>query len=185
MIKIKRYSALFKKRVNIRLTFLKKRSLLFEKYLPKKNFRLRKFKKKKYTNYRVNVLDLYKKKKKMVYDNRNFLRVFFNKKTLKKQFKLSKYIINFLNKNSLQILNDLEFRLEFVLIKSHFFDNTVDSNYFIKNGFVIVNNKILTNPLYLVKSNDIIRLKKDKSYFYYIYYRNNLNNAFYMSKKLN
>ena len=69
------------------------------------------------------------------------------------------------------------------MIKSHFFNNINDSEFFIKNGFVVVNNKVCTNINEIINFGDIVRLTT--RFNYYFFYRKNLNKSLKMSKKIN
>lgn len=190
IIKLKRLSGLFKKKLNLRITVLKKRSMIFNNIL-KNKFYKKKFKKKnkhfkkrfKFYNYRVSNIEMKKKRKLVFFENRKMIRIFLKNKSLKKQNKLSSYIINLLNLNSKNLLNFFEFRLNIILIKSHFFNNIEDSNFFIKNGFISVNNTTTYDTNFLVKTNDIIKFKNKHQY--YLFYRNNINKSLFSLKKLN
>jgi len=63
------------------------------------------------------------------------------------------------------------------------FNNIEDSNFFIKKGFVSINNFTVYNVNCVVKTNDIITFKNKHQY--YLFYRNNINNSIFSLKKLN
>ena len=119
----------------------------------------------------------------MFFENRKIISVFLKKKSLKKQNKLSSYIINLLNFNSKDLINLFEFRLNVILIKSHIFNNLEDSNFFINSRFIFINKNCIFNCNYTVKSNDLIEIKS--KYQYYFFYRNSINNSLFSLKKLN
>lgn len=119
----------------------------------------------------------------MFFENRRIIRFFLKNKFLKKQNKLTTYLVNILKLDTKSILNFFEFRLNIILIRCHYFDNLRDSNFFIKKGFISINNEITFDTECLVKHQDLIKLINKKQY--YIYYRRNINNALYSSKKIN
>jgi hypothetical protein len=190
IIKSKRTSGLFKKKFKMRTTLLKRRSLLFF-FLEKKNIKKRYkkkilyniFRKKKIHSYRILYINLYNKIKSMFAENRKILKFFIKKKNLNRQNRLNKYIINFLNKNSKTLINSFEYKLSNILIKSHFFNNSNDSDFFIKNGYININNCVCTDVNKLINFGDIIKL--NTRFNYYFFYRKNLNKSLKMSKKIN
>lgn len=107
-----------------------------------------------------------------------------NRKILKNIFKKNKKIENHMNKflkkisktNLLNYLNTFEFSLLNVLLNSGFFLNKNDIFFFIKNKYVYINNKVITNINYEINKGDIINLCYNKYYFFlYRKYLNNLN----------
>lgn len=188
IIKIKRLTGLFKRKVNFRMTFLKKRSFLFKKVSGyKDNFKKNKFKisryfKKKY-NYRVFNINVHKNRRSIFFENREIIKLFLKNKFIKRQNKLNSYLVSLLGKNSRNLLNCFEYKLSTVLIKSHFFNNLDDSVFFIKNGFVFVGVIAIHNPNYIVKLKDNIKLVFKQHY--YIFYKNSLNDSIFALKKLN
>lgn len=180
IIKLKRLSGLFKKRIHTRISVLNRRASLFRFFFNKKK---KFFRKKKFRDYRVNNLDLSIKKKLIFFENRKIIRVFLKKKNLKRQNKLNSYLVGFLSKKTKFLLNWFEFRLNIILIKSHFFNNLVDSNFFIKNGFVLVNGSANYDINYNIKINDIIKILNKK--YYYNLYKTSLNDSIFSLKKLN
>ena len=81
------------------------------------------------------------------------------------------------------MINLFEYKLSNILIKSHFFNNNNDSNFFIKKGFIAVNSKICKDINKVVNFGDIIKLTA--KFNYYFFYRKNLNKSLKMSKKIN
>lgn len=191
IIKSKRLTGLFKRKLNIRLSFLKKRSFLFfflETLKKKKEFFKKKRKRKllfkrRFKNKKIININLNTRVKSIFYENRNIFRCFFKKKNLKRQNKFNKYSINFLNKTSKILLNKFEFKLSNIVIKSHFFSNLNDFLFFMKKGFINVNGLPIIDSDFIVNFNDIIRINNKKNY--YFFYRSNLTKSLKMSKKIN
>jgi len=92
-----------------------------------------------------------------------------------RQFKFNKFIKNFLKKNNSDILSNFEFKLVNLLIRSCFFVNFKDALFFIENGYITVNNKIMVNPNYLLNKHEIVKISFNK--YYYLYYRKGLHNV--------
>lgn len=188
LIKSKRFSGLFKRKLNFRNTLLKRRGFLFL-FLEKKRNKLRFLKRKKrrmfrpYKNYRLTNIDLSRKVKKTFYENRLILKQFFKKKNLKRQYKTSHFIRNFLNKDSKNLINLFEYKLDVMLVKSHIFNNKDDAVFFIKNGYILVNGSVETNPSFILNGGDLIKFNSRRGY--YFFYRKTLIKALKMSKKLN
>lgn len=126
---------------------------------------------------------MHKNRKRIFFENRKIIRVLLKKKNLKKQYKLSSYLINILPKNSIDLLNKLEYRLCVVLIKCNIFNSINDSNFFIKKCFITINGNVVLNSNYIVKLNDIVIIKNN--YYYYKFYKKSLNNSIYSLKKIN
>jgi hypothetical protein len=185
IIKAKRLSGLFKRKFNMRTTVLKRRSFLFffleEKLKKKKYFKKRRFR--DYKNYKISSINLYSKVKSIFFENRKILKWFFKRKNLKRQNKMSKYSINFLNRDSKTLLNLFEYTLPVFLVKCHFFSNLNDSIFFIKSGRVLINNKVEFNHTTVVHVNDLVRL--GGRFNYYFFYRKSLIKSLKMSKKIN
>jgi ribosomal protein S4 len=104
--------------------------------------------------------------------NRNIFKFFLKKKSLK-QYKFNKIFKNILNKKIKFFLNILEFKLFMVLVKSGFFANFKDACFFIKSGYVIVNNAIVTDFNYILNLTNNIKIIYNK--YYYFYFRKSLN----------
>jgi len=191
IIKSKRLTGLFKRRLNLRITTLKKRSFLFlflETLKKKKKFLKKKqkreiFFKKRFKNRRILNINLDSRIKSMFFENRNIFKCFLKNKKLKRQNKFSKYSINILNKDTKTLLNSFEFKLSHILIKSHFFNNVNDATFFIKNGFVLVNGELIFNPDLTLNFNDVVKI--NSKFNYYFFYRSNLTKSLKMSKKIN
>jgi hypothetical protein len=189
IIKVKRLTGLFKRRVNFRTTALKKRSFIFKMFADKFKDQLFKrpfkrfYKFRRRFKYRVYNINLHKRKKSIFFENRKIIKLFLKKKHIKRQNRLSSYLVGFLGKDSKSILNIFEYRLSITLVKSHFFNNLNDSEFFIKKGLIIINNKVVFNSKHVVKLGDLIKI--NNKYFYYKFYRNSINNSIFMSKKLN
>jgi len=115
-------------------------------------------------------------------NNRNNL-AFFLQKNFLRQIKFNKFVKNFIKLSYTRILYYIEFKLMNVLVKSNYFSNYKDAYFFIKNGFVLVNNKVNFNINYLVKIGEIIKIVFDK--YYYLYYRERLNDIIVNVSKFN
>ena len=82
---------------------------------------------------------------------------FFNSfKTLKRNQANSVYSINFINK----FLWALESTINTIIYRSKFVSSIKTSNHLVRYGFVLCNNKIVTNPYNKIKIFDIISLGK-------------------------
>jgi len=191
IIKSKRLTGLFKRKLNIRISLLKKRSYLFfflETLKKKRKFFRRKkrrelFFKKRFKNKRITNINLNTRVKSIFFENRRIFQCFLKTKNFKRQNKFSKYSINFLNKNSKTLLNRFEFKLSHLIVKGHFFNSISDSSFFIKNGYILVNGHLITNPDFIVNFNDVIKI--NNKFNYYFFYRANLTKSLKMSKKIN
>jgi len=186
IIKSKRISGLFKRRFNMRKTILKRRSLIFfflEKKNKKKNKKKFFFRRRNKYNYRVSHINLHNRVKSIFSENRKILNFFLKKKNLNRQNKFNKYVINYINKSPKVLINLFEYKLSNILIKSHFVNSSVDSEFFIRNGYVVVNNNVCVDSNKILNSGDIIRLKS--KFNYYFFYKKNLNKSLKMSKKIN
>lgn len=94
-----------------------------------------------------------------------FLKYFFNLsgfkffnlfKTLKRNQSNSVYSVNFINK----FLWSLESTINTIIYRSKFVSSIKTSNHLVRYGFVLCNNKIVTNPYNKIKIFDIISLGK-------------------------
>jgi hypothetical protein len=126
--------------------------------------------------------DMFSKNYFLFYKNRNILRYFLKFK-LNRQYKFNKLVKNLIKKSLFNFIYLFEYRLNNILIKSQFFFNHRDADFFIKNNFVYINGVIINNPNYLIKSFDIISLSYDK--YYYFFYRKSLNNISNNLNKIN
>lgn len=190
IIKSKRITGIFKKKFNMRTTILRKRSLIFF-FLDSKNKKKHKLKSKRRRYYRNRFLYFYKtlninmtsKLKSIICENRKILKFFLKKKNLNRQNKFNKYVINYLGKDPKSLINLFEYKLSNILIKSHFFNNSNDSCFFIKSGFITINSKICKNINEVVNFGDVIKLTT--KFNYYFFYRKNLDKSLKISKKIN
>lgn len=188
IIKSKKMSGFFKRKMNVRVSLLRKRSLYLTRFIFMKNQKkpIRpyvRWKRKKWNNYRVYNLDFYKQKNRFVFENRKILRLLIKKRSLRKQNKLTSYLINILNKNSKKVLNMYEYKLWVILIKSNLFNNLKDIFFFLRRGFISVNNVVVYKSSLLIKVNDCIKINNKK--LYYKFYKNKLTNTIFDSKKIN
>lgn len=197
IVKLKKLTGLFKRRLNFRSTLLKRRSFLFKKLnslsalsLKKKHKFFIKYRKNKFNKYnfrkgfyRVFNINFHVNRRSVFYENRKIIRFFFSTNSIKKQNRLNSYLVNFLPKNSKNLLNFFEYKLDVVLIKSQFFNNILDSSFFIQKGFISVNSCTIFDKNYLVKIGDFIKI--NNKFKYYFFYKKSLNDSFYSLKKLN
>jgi hypothetical protein len=137
------------------------KKIIFKKIIQKSKNKLIKFKQK--TNKFIDNNSRYLS---TIISNRKIIKfVFFKKHT--KQKKITKFLINVSKKNNF-FLDRISNFLFLILIQSHFFFFLNDINYFIKNKFVYVNNKLVSNKFFEIKVNDCIKLITFNSYFDYI-----------------
>jgi hypothetical protein len=66
-----------------------------------------------------------------------------------------------------------EFSITNILLNSHFFLNKNDIVFFIKNKYIYVNNKVISDINYEINKNDIINICFNK--YYYFLYRKHIN----------
>lgn len=118
--------------------------------------------------------DMHKKNHFLFFKNRNILRYFLKSK-LNRQFKFNKFVKNLIKKPMFNFVYLFEYKLINILIKSQFFFNHRDANFFIKNNFVYVNGFVVNNPNYLIKPFDVLSLSFNK--YYYFFYRKSLNDV--------
>lgn len=117
--------------------------------------------------------DFKSNKLKLFKTNRSILS-FFIKKKIKNKTKFSKIIKNLIKKPFYDFIMHFEFSLKNILLRSHFFFNENDINFFVKNKYILVNNNIALYPNQSLKVFDKINIIFDK--YYYYYYRSVLNN---------
>lgn len=115
-------------------------------------------------------------------NNRKIL-AFFLKKKIKKNKNFNKFIKNFIKKPLYDFILFFEFSLKNILLRSQFFFNSNDVNFFIKNNLISVNGKIVRNNFFKVNIFDKISVIFDKYYFFY--YRNVITNTYINLLKLN
>lgn len=114
-------------------------------------------------------------------NNRSILS-FFLKKKIKNKRKFNKVIKNLIKKSFYNFILYFEFSLSSVCLRSQLFFNENDINFFLKNRYILINNKITHNANFSLNINDRINIIFDK--YYYYYYRNVVNNINYNLIKL-
>nr|QIB71989.1 ribosomal protein S4 [Gruberia lanceolata] len=89
----------------------------------------------------------------------------------KKEHYISKFCLKFKNKlySNFNFLKYFELRLINVLLRVHFVHLLKDARFLIKNGFVLVNNKVVFNENYILKLGDKVNILFNKSF--YVLYR--------------
>jgi hypothetical protein len=101
-----------------------------------------------------------------IINNRKIIKdIFFKKST--KQKKITKFLLNISKKNN-SISSRLYNFIFIVLIQSQFFFFINDVNFFLKNKFIYVNNKVVSKKFFEIKVNDCIKLVRLKSYYRYM-----------------
>lgn len=101
-----------------------------------------------------------------IISNRKVIKfIFFKKHT--KQKNITKFLINSAKKHN-NFLDKMSNFLFLILIQSHFFFFINDINYFLKNKFIYVNNKVTQNKFFELKVNDCVKLVTFNSYFDYL-----------------
>ena len=140
----------------------------FKKVIYKKiTFRVKnknKFTKNKQTFNRM--IDNNSKFLSIIMSNRKIIKFIFFKNSTK-QKNITKFLVNASKKNN-YFLDRVSNFLFFILIQSHFFFFINDINFFLKNKFIFVNNKNVSNKFFELKVNDCIKLVSFNSYFDYI-----------------
>jgi hypothetical protein len=116
---------------------------------------------------------------KYVNDNRKLILSFF-KFNLKRQFKKNKFFSKITKLPFNFFLNNFEFNLSNILIRSSFFFNNRDINFFLKNNFFILNGSLLKNFNCVLNLNDVFMLSFNKYYFFY--YKNIINGVYNNNK---
>jgi ribosomal protein S4 len=119
-------------------------------------------------------LDMRHKTYFLFYKNRNILRTLLNRK-LKRQYKFSKFIKNLIKQSAFDFFHIFEYKLVNILVKSNFFFNHRDAEFFIKNNYVLLNGSVISNPNYVLKLHEIVSISFDK--YYYLFYRKSLNDS--------
>lgn len=107
--------------------------------------------------------------------NRDILS-FFIKKKIKNKTKFNKIIKNLIKKPLYDFIMHFEFSLKNVLLRSQFFFNENDINFFVKNNYILKNNKFVSNLNNFLTVGDRISIKFNK--FYFFYYRSVLNGIY-------
>ena len=140
----------------------------FKKVIYKKiTFRVKnknKFTKNKQTFNRM--IDNNSKFLSIIMSNRKIIKFIFFKNSTK-QKNITKFLVNVSKKNN-YFLDRVSNFLFFTLIQSHFFFFINDINFFLKNKFIFVNNKNISNKFFELKVNDCIKLVSFNSYFDYL-----------------
>jgi len=161
------------------LIFFKRKNILFSKSSDLKQiiskrtkfkYKIKKFKffktKNKYSFKNNQIIDNTFKFLNVIINNRKIIRnIFFNKFT--RERKITKFLVNFSKKNNNSINRFYNF-LFIILIQSQFFFFINDINFFLKGGFIFVNNKIVCNRFFEVKINDCVKLVRYNTYYDYI-----------------
>ncbi len=187
---LKKQNSIMKKKINVSNSFLSfnyKRSKLLEKsFFLESNFRNDKNVVNKYCYYynyfsfyynffykisTSKLIDVRKKIKKLVLDNRKVLNIlYFNR--IKYSNKLTKLIFSFSKLKIWWNLINFEKRICNVLVNSCLTNTVFDSSNLIKNKNVYLNRVLITNYSKVIKVGDCIELVINNNYFIYNY---NLN----------
>jgi ribosomal protein S4 len=125
-------------------------------------------------NFNHKSVDMRHKTYFLFYRNRNILRSFLQNK-LKRQYKFSKFIKNLIKQSVFDFFSIFEYKLVNILVKSNFFFNHRDAEFFIKNNYVLVNGSVISNPNYILKSQEVVSIMFDR--YYYFFYRKSLNES--------
>ena len=107
--------------------------------------------------------------------NRNWLKFNFNLYRKKKIF-LNKFFKKILKLDILNFINVFEYSVFNVLLNSNFFLNKKDLIFFLKNGFIYINNTVVFNYNLIIKENDVLNICYNKYYFFL--YRTYIENVF-------
>ena len=167
-IKFKHKLGFFKKVNSIKNVYLNKNNMFKFNFLDNAN---------KHALFNDNLsfknFDFVEKKLFFYKNNRQILK-FILKKNKKRDYFINKFIKKISKSSIINSFTFFEFSITNVLLNSNFFLNKNDVYYFIKNNFVYINNKVVSNINTLVKKNDLISVCYNK--YYYFLYKNNLNN---------
>jgi len=113
------------------------------------------------------VIDLRKKVKKTILENRKNL-VNFLLNGSKRSKKISS-LVSLLGKKKIWFMcNILELNIIHVLLNSCLVKSYMDAINFIKNGYVYINRRMVSNTKYVVKKGDVIEIFYSKLYFRYL-----------------
>lgn len=128
---------------------------------------------------------------KYVNDNRKLILSFF-KFNLKRQFKKNKFFSKLTKLPFNFFLNNFEFGLSNILLRSSLFFNKRDVMFFFNNNYFFLNGSLLKNFNQILNSNDILTLLFNKYYFFYykytiskIYNNNKISNYVFRKNQLN
>lgn len=204
IINCKNISGFIKKNNTISSSFFnKKLDFFFNEFNIKKNFdesskinnftnfKIQNFYKnffynKEYDFYSSKNFEFKKKYKNTIKLNRLIFN-FFLKKRIFREFKFNKFFKKTIKLDYNNFLYLFNFNLNFVLIQSNFFSNSKDIDFFIKNRFIYVNDKIATTSNLILTKYDIIKISYNQ--YYYLYHRfflnRILNNLLKLNNKLN
>ena len=107
-----------------------------------------------------------KHKHTLKFHRNNYNNIFFTKF---RSYRLSKIFkkISYFNKIFIKHYMELETSLLFLIIRSNFAFNLLDSKWLIKNGYVFINGFVCYNTNYLVKKNDRIQFIIHKNEYIY------------------
>ena len=157
-------------RFKLKLSIFKKYNSLkfiyFHKTLNKfKTKSLYFYKKKKRTSF-PKFFDFKKRLFGLLKENRDILKVLFLNKFCK-QKKVTKFIQKFKHKSIINKLLWFECSLFNILIQSNFITYKSDIYFFLKNGFIFVNGKVVTNMFYQVCIGDRVQLVISNMYYHY------------------
>jgi len=128
---------------------------------------------------------------KYVNSNRTILLSFF-KNNLKRKYKKNKFISKLIKLPFNFFLQNFEFSLYNILLRSSFFFNQRDIFFFLKNNFLFVNGVNIKNVNHIFNTNDILMMSFNKYYFFYykfvlnnIYNNSNISNYIFKKNKNN
>jgi hypothetical protein len=156
--------------------FIFSQSFLIQDFLKNKNY------KDPYNFYSLKNLELKNKYKNIIKINRIFLNSFFKRNFLR-EFKFNKFFKKISKFNLLNFLYIFNFSLNSILIQSRFFENQKDIDFFLKNGFILINDRIVKHNNEILKEYDIIKISYNQ--YYYLYHRIFLHSVFNNFLKLN
>lgn len=181
IIVFKKKNIILKKNLDYNYIFSSRVSLLKNNYDNLNKFFQYK-KKIKSKGFSIKTVDMFKKIRAVIDENRSLMRKHYNIKYYRR-FSLSKNIVRFCNMRKKQNIFYLENSLENILMKSDFFFNLNDCKWFIKNGLISINSKVNTSFYKKLKQFDIINISF--SSFYYNFYKKNLEKIIINMGKLN
>lgn len=113
------------------------------------------------------VLDLRKKIKKTILENRKMLGNFLLNSS-KRSFRLNRLVLLLGQKKIWAMCNNLELNIVAVLVNSRLVYTNLDALNFLKSGYIFVNRKVVFNSSYVVRKGDIIELLFSKAYYVYM-----------------
>lgn len=176
---------LFNRNFNKKPPKLKSKKLIIPKSSFKNiSFNVKTLKSKKY-NFSQKTMDFKKKFVLILKKNRNLLRSFLKIKP-KRKFNFNKYIKNLSKSNYKGFLYFYEYNIVNILVRSNFFFNHKDCSWFLKNGYISLNGKVLISEKTVLKPLEIVNVSY--SNYFYFYYRKNLNdclnNLYRFNKKI-